>query len=46
MVFADTFEIYYKLKFDTLLKTGYEVSHFLGKNFFGFLKIKKNFFNI
>jgi len=32
MVFADTFEIEYKLNFNTSLKKGSSVKHFLEKN--------------
>ena len=40
MVFADTFEIKYKLKFNTKIKTGSAVIHFSGK-IFRLLKNKK-----
>ena len=36
MVFADTFEIKYKLNFNTSLKKGSAVKHFLEKNYLDF----------
>ena len=41
MVFADTFEIKYKLKLILNLKKGSAVRHFFGKNFLAFKKQKR-----